>query len=161
MARLQKDGSTGAPQREPAVDEKTQKEMMAFYFKKQEEMKVGPPFEHLLTAAAIGVRPRRRVFKLALGRPQAAETVAARHRLDLVARALEVLILLYTKSVLEHLRAVLDHAASNGLKNFVPNGRVGEGFGEQPSLRVEGLDDADGEDESSCATTSKDCPRGL
>jgi hypothetical protein len=38
VAKLQKPGA-GAPQREPAVDEKTQKEMMAFYHKKQEELK--------------------------------------------------------------------------------------------------------------------------
>eukprot|EP00277_Geminigera_cryophila_P000118 CAMPEP_0179424604 /NCGR_PEP_ID=MMETSP0799-20121207/11687_1 /TAXON_ID=46947 /ORGANISM="Geminigera cryophila, Strain CCMP2564" /LENGTH=284 /DNA_ID=CAMNT_0021199087 /DNA_START=25 /DNA_END=879 /DNA_ORIENTATION=+ len=37
-AKLQKPGA-GAPQRESAVDEKTQKEMMAFYHKKQEDMK--------------------------------------------------------------------------------------------------------------------------
>eukprot|EP00294_Goniomonas_avonlea_P003530 CAMPEP_0114539464 /NCGR_PEP_ID=MMETSP0114-20121206/250_1 /TAXON_ID=31324 /ORGANISM="Goniomonas sp, Strain m" /LENGTH=279 /DNA_ID=CAMNT_0001723565 /DNA_START=73 /DNA_END=912 /DNA_ORIENTATION=- len=38
VVKLQKSGA-GAPVREPVVDEKTQKEMMAFYFKKQEEMK--------------------------------------------------------------------------------------------------------------------------
>jgi cilia- and flagella-associated protein 298 len=38
ICKLQKPGA-GAPQREPAVDEKTQKEMMAFYHKKQEELK--------------------------------------------------------------------------------------------------------------------------
>jgi len=36
--KLQKPGA-GAPQREAAIDEKTQKEMMAFYHKKQEELK--------------------------------------------------------------------------------------------------------------------------
>mmetsp|Transcript_13861 Transcript_13861/g.35680 ORF Transcript_13861/g.35680 Transcript_13861/m.35680 type:complete len:155 (+) Transcript_13861:546-1010(+) len=38
IAKLQKRGY-GAPVREPAVDEKTQKEMMAFAYKKQEEWK--------------------------------------------------------------------------------------------------------------------------
>lgn len=38
IAKLQKKGG-GAPVREPVVDEKTQKEMMAYAFKKQEEMK--------------------------------------------------------------------------------------------------------------------------
>ena len=34
IVRLQKSGS-GAPVREPAVDEQTQKKMMAYYYKKQ------------------------------------------------------------------------------------------------------------------------------
>jgi len=38
VCKLQKPGG-GAPQREPAIDERTQKEMMAFYHKKQEELK--------------------------------------------------------------------------------------------------------------------------
>lgn len=38
VAKLQKKGA-GAPQREPTVDEQTQKEMMSFYHKKQEELK--------------------------------------------------------------------------------------------------------------------------
>jgi len=38
VVKLQKPGG-GAPQREPAIDEKTQKEMMSFYHKKQEELK--------------------------------------------------------------------------------------------------------------------------
>jgi len=38
VVRLQKAGG-GAPQREPVVDQETQKAMMAFYHKKQEEMK--------------------------------------------------------------------------------------------------------------------------
>lgn len=38
VAKLQKKGG-GAPVREPVVDEKTQKEMMAYAFKKQQEMK--------------------------------------------------------------------------------------------------------------------------
>lgn len=38
MAKLQGPGA-GAPVREPAVSEDERKSMMAFYFKKQEEMK--------------------------------------------------------------------------------------------------------------------------
>ena len=38
IGKLQKPGS-GAPCREPVVDEEEKKAMMAFYFKKQEEMK--------------------------------------------------------------------------------------------------------------------------
>lgn len=38
VAKLTKGGGS-APSREPIVDERTQKEMMAFYFKKQEELK--------------------------------------------------------------------------------------------------------------------------
>jgi len=38
VCKLQKSGS-GAPVREPVVDEETQRKMMAFYHKKQEEMK--------------------------------------------------------------------------------------------------------------------------
>ena len=38
VVKLQKQGG-GAPVREPAVDEKTQKEMMAYAFKKQQELK--------------------------------------------------------------------------------------------------------------------------
>lgn len=38
VVKLQKRGG-GAPAREPVVDEKTQKEMMAFAYKKQEELK--------------------------------------------------------------------------------------------------------------------------
>jgi len=38
VAKLTKSGA-GAPSREPAIDEATQKQMMAFYHKKQEEMK--------------------------------------------------------------------------------------------------------------------------
>jgi hypothetical protein len=38
VCKLQKSGG-GAPAREPTIDEKTQKEMMAFYHRKQEELK--------------------------------------------------------------------------------------------------------------------------
>lgn len=34
---MQKGGSSGAPVREPAVDEETYKKMLAFYHKKSEE----------------------------------------------------------------------------------------------------------------------------
>lgn len=40
VAKLQKRGG-GAPVREAAIDEQTQKEMMAFAYKKQQEWKVG------------------------------------------------------------------------------------------------------------------------
>jgi hypothetical protein len=40
VLKLQKKGS-GAPSREPPVDAETQKAMMAWYYKKQEEQKVG------------------------------------------------------------------------------------------------------------------------
>lgn len=43
VAKLQKRGG-GAPVREAAIDEQTQKEMMAFAYKKQQEWKVGHPF---------------------------------------------------------------------------------------------------------------------
>lgn len=36
---MQKSG-TGAPVREPGIDEETHKKMLAFYYKKQEEQKV-------------------------------------------------------------------------------------------------------------------------
>lgn len=39
VVKLQKKGA-GAPGREPAVDQETQKAMMAWYYKKQEEQKV-------------------------------------------------------------------------------------------------------------------------
>ena len=42
VAKLQKKGG-GAPVREAAVDEQTQKEMMAFAYKKQQEWKVVIP----------------------------------------------------------------------------------------------------------------------
>mmetsp|Transcript_43177 Transcript_43177/g.111948 ORF Transcript_43177/g.111948 Transcript_43177/m.111948 type:complete len:92 (+) Transcript_43177:916-1191(+) len=39
VVKLQKKGQ-GAPSREPLIDQKTQEEMMSYYHKKQEEMKV-------------------------------------------------------------------------------------------------------------------------
>ena len=40
VVKLQKKGS-GAPSREPIVDPETQKAMLAWHYKKQEEQKVG------------------------------------------------------------------------------------------------------------------------
>lgn len=53
VAKLQKKGQ-GAPSREPVFSEEEQKQMMAYAYKKQEEMKVCPSQKAHWKLAAIG-----------------------------------------------------------------------------------------------------------